>query len=121
MSNWIEWCPLIGPHFYIYIVFKALNLSGTDIIKLTFKLLNPQDGIKVLERGRKKTEGGRGWRGAEAKEVEDEEEINQGEGLSYCVLGETVKQDDSTGLLFERLPGCQFRCNIFIDTLLTAA
>lgn len=57
-TNWIEWCPLIGPHLYIYIVFKALNLSGTDIMRLTFKLLNPKDVIRVLERERK-GEGGR--------------------------------------------------------------
>lgn len=31
---------------------------------------------------------------------------------------ETVKQNDSAGLLFESLPACQFRCNIFIDTRL---
>lgn len=35
-------------------------------------------------------------------------------------LCETVKQDDSAGLSFERLPVCQFRCNVFIDTLLAA-
>ena len=48
-ANWIEWCPLIGLHLYIYIVFKALNLNGTDIMGLTFKLLNPEDVIRVLE------------------------------------------------------------------------
>lgn len=59
MANWIEWCPLIGPHFCIYNIFNAINLSGTDIIRLAFKLLNPQDGIRVLEKvKKKKTEWG---------------------------------------------------------------
>lgn len=49
MANWIEWCPLIGLDLYIYIVFKALNLNGTDIMRLTFKLLNPEHVIKALE------------------------------------------------------------------------
>lgn len=53
-ANWIEWCPLIGLHLYIYIVFKALNLNGTDIMGLTFKLLNPEDVIRVLKRERRK-------------------------------------------------------------------
>lgn len=56
-ANWIERCPLIGLHLYIYIVFKALNLNGTDIMRLTFKLLNPEDVIRVLERGRKRVRG----------------------------------------------------------------
>lgn len=54
------------------------------------------------------------WKGG--REGEEAEERNQWEGLSDCVLRETVKQNDSAGLLFERLPACQFRCNIFIDT-----
>lgn len=58
-ANWIEWCPLIGLHLYIYIVFKALNLNGTDIMGLTFKLLNPEDVIRVLERERRKRVRGR--------------------------------------------------------------
>ena len=79
-ANWIERCPLIGLHLYIYIVFKALNLNGTDIMRLTFKLLNPEDVIRVLERGRKRvrgretergeTERGRG-RGREGEEAEE--------------------------------------------------
>ena len=111
MANWIEWCPLIGLHLHIYIVFKALNLSGTDIMRLTFKLLNPEDVIRVLEREK-------GWGGG--REKEEAEERHQREGLSDCELTETVQQDDSAGLLLERLPACQFRCNIFIDTLLAA-
>lgn len=55
-ANWIERCPLIGLHLYVYIVFKALNMNGTDIVGLTFKLLNPKDVIRVLERERE-----RGW------------------------------------------------------------
>lgn len=35
-------------------------------------------------------------------------------------LCKTVKRDDSAGLSFERLPECQFQCNVFIDTLLAA-
>lgn len=89
-------------------------------MRLTFKLLNPEDVIRVLEWGRKRLRGKerrgeiereRGWRSKER---------NQWEGLSDCVLRETVTQNDSAGLLFERLPACQFRCNIFIDTLLAA-
>lgn len=46
-ANWIEWCPLIGLHLYIDIVFKALNLNGTDTMGLTFKLLHPEDVMRV--------------------------------------------------------------------------
>lgn len=100
MSNWIEWCPLIGLHLYIYIVFKALNLNGADIMGLTLKLLNPEDVMNISTRVGGET----------------------GERVSAAVraLGETVKQNDSGGLLFERLPACQFRCNVFIDSLLSA-
>lgn len=65
-ANWIEWCPLIGPHLYIYIVFKELNLSGTDIMRLTFKLLNPKDVIRILEGKKKK--GGKTSEGEGEKE-----------------------------------------------------
>lgn len=58
MANWIEWCPLTGLHIYIYIVFKALNLNGADIMGVTLKLLNPGDATKVSKRGREKTETG---------------------------------------------------------------
>lgn len=55
--------------------------------------------------------GGGGWGGGES-----------GERVSAAVraFGEMVKQSDSGGLLFERLPACQFRCNVFIDSLLSA-
>lgn len=101
MANWIEWCPLTGLHLYMYIVFKALNLNGADIMGVTLKLLNPEDVTKVLGVG-----GGR----------------ESGERVSAAVraFGEMVKQNDSGGLLFERLPVCQFRCNVFIDSLLSA-
>lgn len=59
MANWIEWCPLIGLHLYIYIVFKALNLNGADIMGVTLKLLNPEDVSKVSKGG---WGGGRKWR-----------------------------------------------------------
>lgn len=64
-ANWIEWCPLIGLHLYIYIVFNALNLNGTDIMGLTFKLLNPEDVIRVLEREGGERERGEGDKGRE--------------------------------------------------------
>lgn len=69
-ANWIERCPLIGLHLYVYIVFKALNMNGTDIVGLTFKLLNPRDvmrGFREREReeeereGRSKGSWGVGW------------------------------------------------------------
>lgn len=41
-ANWIELCPLIGPHLYINTAFKALNLSVSDIMRLTSKLVNPE-------------------------------------------------------------------------------
>lgn len=55
-ANWIEWCPLIGLHLYIYIAFDALNLNGTYIMGLAFKPLNPEDVIRVLERERDEKE-----------------------------------------------------------------
>lgn len=113
-ANWIVWCPLIGRHWYFYIVFKALNLNGKDIMRVTFKLLNPEDVIRVLERGGRYREGGGRERGKA-------EERHQREGLGDYVLRETVQQNDSAGLLFDRLPACQFQCNIFIDTLLTTS
>lgn len=100
-------------------------MNGTDIVGLTFKLLNPGVVMRVLEseKGRKREREG-------AREVERErvgvdglvgvrraEERRQRGGLGGC---ETVKQDDSAGLSFERLPACQFQCNVFIDTLLAA-
>lgn len=82
-ANWIEWCPLIGLHLYIYIVFKALNLNGTDIMGLTFKLLNPEDVIRVLEGEEKESEGegdgereGGGGDVGEGREGEEAEERN---------------------------------------------
>lgn len=68
-ANWIERCPLIGLHLYVYIAFKALNMNGTDIVGLTFKLLNPGDVMRVLEsergkeRERGRARGGAGGRG----------------------------------------------------------
>lgn len=49
-------------------------------------------------------------------------ERESGERVSTAVraFGETVKQNDSGGLLFERLPACQFRRNVFIDSLRSA-
>lgn len=45
-----------------------------------------------------------------------------GSPAAVRALGETVKRNDSGGLLFERLPACQFRCNgFFIDRLPSAA
>lgn len=69
-------------------------------------------------RGRETVRRGGGVQ--RGKEGEEAEERSQRGGLSDCVLRETVKQNDSAGLLFERLPACQFRCNVFIDTLLAA-
>lgn len=89
-------------------------MNGTSIMRLTFKLLNPEDVIRVLARG-KRVRG----RGREGERVRKQKKEST-ERVSVTVLRETVKQNDSTGLLFERLPACQFQCNIFIDTLLTA-
>lgn len=65
---------------YIYIVFKALNLNGTDIMGLTFKLLNPEDVIRVLKRERRKRvsrmETGKGGR-QRGNDGEEAEERNQ--------------------------------------------
>lgn len=58
MANWIEWCPLIGLHLYIYVVFKARNLNGADIIGVTLKLLNPEDVTKVSKAVGEKAERG---------------------------------------------------------------
>lgn len=78
-TNWIEWCPLIGPHLYIYIVFKALNLSGTDIMRLTFKLLNPKDVISVLER-----EKGGGREAAQNRVREQKKESSERVSVTVC-------------------------------------
>lgn len=86
-TNWIEWCPLIGPHLYIYIVFKALNLSGTDIMRLTFKLLNPKDVIRVLERERK-GDGGRGGGREAAQNRVREQKKESSERVSVTVCSE---------------------------------
>lgn len=80
-TNWIEWCPLIGPHLYIYIVFKALNLSGTDIMRLTFKLLNPKDVIRVLEREREK---GGGREAAQNRVREQKKESSERVSVTVC-------------------------------------
>lgn len=80
-TNWIEWCPLIGPHLYIYIVFKALNLSGTDIMRLTFKLLNPKDVIRVLERERK---GDGGREAAQNRVREQKKESSERVSVTVC-------------------------------------
>lgn len=58
-ANWIERCPLIGLHLYVCIAFKALNMNGTGIVGLTFKLLNPRDVMRVLEsdRGKERARG----------------------------------------------------------------
>lgn len=91
-------------------------MNGTDIVGLTFKLLNPGDVMRVLEsergkeRERGRARGGGGEGGCRRKKAV--------RGSQW--LCETVKQDDSAGLSFERLPACQFRCNVFIDTLLAA-
>lgn len=37
IANWIERCPHIGPHLYIYMVFKELSLNESDIRRLTSK------------------------------------------------------------------------------------
>lgn len=78
-TNWIEWCPLIGPHLYIYIVFKALNLSGTDIMRLTFKLLNPKDVIRVLER-----EKGGGREAVQNRVREQKKESSERVSVTVC-------------------------------------
>lgn len=39
-----------------------------------------------------------------------------GSPAAVRAFGETVKRNDSGGLLFERLPACQFRCNGFLST-----
>lgn len=78
-TNWIEWCPLIGPHLYIYIVFKALNLSSTDIMRLTFKLLNPKDVIRVLER-----EKGGGREAAQNRVREQKKESSERVSVTVC-------------------------------------
>lgn len=86
-TNWIEWCPLIGPHLYIYIVFKALNLSGTDIMRLTFKLLNPKDVIRVLgrERERERVRGREGGgEGAQNRVREQKKESSERVSVTVC-------------------------------------
>lgn len=91
-------------------------MNGTDIVGLTFKLLNPGDVMRVLEseRGKERERGG----GSRGGDVGEGRRKKAARGSRW--LCETVKQDDSAGLSFERLPACQFRCNVFIDTLLAA-
>lgn len=92
-TNWIERCPLNGLHLYVYIAFKALNMNGTDIVGLTFKLLNPGDVMRVLEseRGRKRErEGARDGDGERVGVdglggVRRAEERRQRGGLGGCV------------------------------------
>lgn len=97
---------LNGAHSLAYIYTFTLYLrrliwKGPDIMGVTLKLLNPcYRGFK----GEWGVEGGSGERVSAAAPA----------------FRETVKQNDSGGLLFERLPACQFRCNVFIDSLLSA-
>lgn len=88
-ANWIERCPLIGLHLYVYIAFKALNMNGTDIVGLKFKLLNPGDVMRILEseRGRKREREGAGGDGGVdgLGGVRRAEERRQRGGLGGCV------------------------------------
>lgn len=74
--------------------------------------------MRVLESERGEEREGMGGGGVEAEGVGEGRRKKAVRGSRW--LCETVKQGDSAGLSFERLPACQFRCNVFIDTLLAA-